>query len=129
MNPFAFVNEVAVISTAFLMLAVSTVWYASAFFGTTSNENKPRRSPVLIAVVRVVAYGVSLFALASIAAYRELLDLSLLQIALLACLFAVPLLGVGTFAEGRPARMVFADALFVIMFIVVGLHVIIFWPW
>lgn len=129
MNPFALVNEIAVLSTAFLMLAVSTVWYAPALFGSASTEHASRRSQMLIAIARVVAYTVSLFALACLAAYRELIDLTVLQIAVLACLFATPLLAVGMFALGRPLRMVGADALFLVIFIVIGLHVIVFWPW
>ena len=126
MNPFALVNEIAVVSTAFLMLAVSTVWYAPAFFG---GNGPAGRSEGMLAVVRVIGYSIALFVLSYLATYRAIIDLSLWQVGVVLCALVVPLIVVMCVSVGRPVKMIIADSVFTVIFVCVGLLVVTYWPW
>ena len=132
MNPFVVVNEIAVVSTAFLMLAVCTIWYAPAFFGglqKQEGQGSLQKNEMYIAFARVLAYTCSLFVLAFISAHWQLLNMSVVEVSLLLCALIIPLVAVSAFSQGRSLRMIGVDAVFTAVFIVVGIYVVTFWPW
>jgi len=134
---FELIDIVAVLATAFFMMALCTIWYSSMLFGKVWNKEvgilplwlQSTKGHMLLLGTTFVCYVIALCVLSYVVTIAPLLSLSLLQIASLSTLFALALLGMFSVAEGRRFPYYFVNAGFLAVFITGGILILAYWPW
>lgn len=138
MNIFDILNEVAVLGTTFLLMAVSTVWYSTMLFGrflssdernALSHDSLSSSQKALLAVCTFIGYFVALCGIGYFVAVAPLLSLTPSTMALYLALFGSALSTLPLIAENRSLRTVLVHIGFTIVFVCVGALVINYWPW
>lgn len=138
MNIFDVINEVAVLATTLLMMAVATVWYSEVLFGKMlmgassvqkESTDKNKSNTLLILALTFISYFVILAILAYLIALSPLLPASPFVVAIFAVAFALALGILPVVSEGRPFPYYLVNGGFVSLFIVGGTFVLHYWPW
>ncbi len=128
------INEVAVLGTTFLMMAVHTVWYSSMLFGkqwaqaSVISPEKSVNTPLQL-LVTFTAFFIILCILAFGIALSPLLPLSSGMLSLGAFVFAAALSAVPAVWENRSRMYYFINLGFLAVLIVGGTYIIGNWPW
>lgn len=130
---FDLINEVAVLGTTFLMMAVSTVWYSNMLFGKFIIKEDAAVSKHFDAKIQFLITFVSYFILLSLTAYAlvvaPLLNFSLWTTLVGITLFSIALIASSYSFEQRSWREFLIIALFYGVCISGGGLVLTYWPW
>ena len=135
---FEGVNEIAVLGTTFLMMAVSTVWYSQMLFGNAwmkavglTDEDVEKARPHLWKqmVVTFVSYAFLLLVLAHAVLYAPLLGLEALTVAIVIGFFLASFGVASVVWEGRSLQYYAINVGFYFVFVVSGTLILEYWPW
>lgn len=129
MNVFDMINEIAVLGTAFLMLACSTVWYSSALFGKSMWTKDEVSHESFKIVLTFAGYVVALTALSYMIAAASISAVSSITVSLLIALFAGALLVPLALWEGKRFSYIAINFGFLLLFIIGGTVILEYWPW
>lgn len=131
MNIFEIINEVAVLGTTLLMMAVATIWYSEGLFGKITIEagDKKRSDTLLTLALTFTSYFVVLAILAYLIALSPLLPATPFVIALFAVAFALALGVLPVVSQGRSFPYYLVNGGFITIFIIGGTVVLQYWPW
>lgn len=138
MNIFNILNEVAVLGTTFLLMAVSTVWYSTMLFGRflsadehreLSHDALPSSKKKLLIVGTFICYFVLLCGIAFVIAVAPLLSLNPFSVTVGIAVFASALITLPAIALNRSFRYMLINIGFIIVFVCAGAFVIHYWPW
>lgn len=134
---FEYVNEVSIVVSALLAVAVGNVWYSPLVFGNAwlRSMGKEPGSDVLnpkemyVATIKGVCAHVVFFFVLAYVSYvtREVLSLTQLG-AIVTFLIAFPYV-LGTIWEQRPFVYVLIQIGYAFVTVYGGLSIITFWPW
>lgn len=135
MNIFDVINEIAVLGTAVLMMAVSTVWYSSILLSPSwinvlqIPEESSSKSKITMLVGTLVSYVILLTGIAYLVALAPLLLLTpfLLSLFLTLCVGAIIIIPV--IWEGKSITYFLINFGFASVFIIGGTFVLQYWPW
>lgn len=135
---FDSVNVIAIIGTAFFMMASATVWFSPMLFGkawlrtlrATEEEIEATRENITkYLMTNFVLYGAALFVLAQVAQIVTALKHDVLTVSLYGAVLIVSIIGSMVLWEGKGKINFFINAGFYAYFVVVGMFMISYWPW
>lgn len=135
---FEVIHEFAVLGTACFMMALATVWYSPMLFGTQwmkevglTDEMIEKTKPDMWKhmVLTFISYVVMLGLLAYVVVYAPLLSLTPLMAAGLLGAFVAAGAVPAVLFEGRTVRYYAIHVGFSILFIVLGVLILQYWPW
>jgi hypothetical protein len=137
MELFAYINELAVVGTALLMIALGTIWYSPLFFGKIINTPTTTHTSdyitathhVIFFGVLVTAYSVMLGIVSYFSTVAQILKVSPIFFTIATALFALALLSIYTVSERRSFSYFCVHAGFLFVVIVGGSYIIHAWPW
>ncbi len=128
---FSVVNEVAVVGTTCVVVALHTLWYAIPIPSSDEKEgvlNSPKCSAVSIAIT-FLGY---LFVIGSIAyalSFAPILKLTTLQIGGALALFAIAAQVLSCTAHNRPVLSFINNAGFMLVCSIGSAYILHYWPW
>jgi glucose uptake protein GlcU len=128
---FELINEVAVLGTTFLMMAIGTVWYSSMLFGNAlpHGSGSSKENARLKIAVTFAAYFLMLSVLAYVLALAPILGTSLLFVLGSISVFVLSLIGSLFVLEHKSIREYLITSGFFVVFIIGGGLVLEYWPW
>jgi hypothetical protein len=134
---FEGINEVAILVTALLAVAVGSVWYSPVVFGNTWMKSLGMRpgddvfpqKEMIVAVVKGMVTQIVFFTTLAILARDMATSVSFMELAvLLLVLLATQLMHVVIW-EKRPIAYFLVNFGYSVLILFGGLGVITFWPW
>jgi len=132
MYMFELINEVAVIGTTFLMMAIGTVWYSSMLFGNflpNGDLNSSKENARLKIVVTFATYFLMLSVLAYVLVIAPLLSVSIIIVLAGISVFALSLIGSLFVLGHKSLKEYLVTSGFFTVFIIGGGLVLEYWPW
>lgn len=130
---FDIVNEVAVLSTAFLMVGVSIVWYSNILFGkrweAASGVFESAHSSIVSLAQLLLCYFVILMVLAYALAVAPLVPIEVAAVAFGVLVLISCTQYASAVAEGKSRGYILINLGFYAVFIIVSTLVLQFWPW
>jgi len=138
MNIFDIINEVAVLGTTFLLMAVSIVWYSNMLFGKffsvhekamLSQDTLSASQKTSVTIVTFACYFILLSGISYAIAVAPLLSVTSANMALFVAAFGSALFTLPLVALHHTFRFILVNIGFVITFVCVGAFVINYWPW
>lgn len=135
---FEGINEIAVLGTTFLMMAVATIWYSPMLFGnawmkavglTDTDVEKARPNMWKQMVVTFVSYAFLLLMLAYVVMYAPVIGIATLKVALILSLSMAAFAVATVVWEGRSLIYYCINVGFYSVFILLGTLILQYWPW
>ena len=135
---FELIHEFAVLGTSFFMMALATVWYSPMLFGNlwmkevglTEDVLEEKRSDMgKHMIVTFVSYCVMLGLLSLVVVYASLLSLEPWVVAGGLSVFVAALGVPSVLFEGRSVRYYTIQTGFNVVFIMLGVLMLQYWPW
>ncbi len=135
---FENVNEVAVLVSAILGVAVGSIWYSPLLFGaiwmrslgfTTEDDHMAKRTVVLTVVKIVIAQTVFFFGIAQFASYTFNSVISTMQVGVFLSILFFAQVFSSSIWERRPIAYALINVGYTILTLLGGLAIISYWPW
>ncbi len=135
---FENINEIAVLVSAILAVAVGSIWYSPLLFGKiwmksldfTTDDDYMTKHAMIVAVVRgIIAQSVFFFCVAQFTSYTFSTIVSMTKIGvILSLLFGAQLYHTAIW-EKRSFAYVLINAGYTVTILFGGLAIITYWPW
>ena len=132
------INEVAVIVSAILAIAVGSVWYSPLLFGqpwmkavgfTEDDMEASKKKMPKLFVLGAVANIVVLYALAWFVLVAESINMSVLEMGIWITVLLAAVAAGGAVWEQKPLSYLVINVVYTAVVVIGGMHVIAYWPW
>jgi len=135
---FESVNEVAILVSAILAIAIGSIWYSPLLFGnqwmrsiglTSEDLDVPKPKMIKMFVAAVVANLITLYIVAQFIAFSEAALKPVREIGLLLVVLLAAIMANGVIWEQKPVSYLLINLGYVAVVIFTGIAVIGSWPW